>query len=56
MLKYKSLYFKMLNASEDAIREIDKSNFGKAKEILIAAQLKAEEIVMNNGEVAANEN
>lgn len=51
MSKYKEIYIKLFGAVENAINEIDKFNFGKAKEILIDAQLKAEEIIIENDDI-----
>ena len=44
MTDYKELYILMLDASERAIEAIEKQNFGAAKEILISAEQKCEEI------------
>ena len=43
MTDYKELYILMVDASEKAIEEIEKQNYGAAKEILIAAEQKCEE-------------
>ena len=43
MPNYEQLYFKLFSAAADAVEEIEALNFGKAKEILIAAQQSAEE-------------
>ena len=40
---FKTLYFNLFNSMTDAIDALDAMNFGKAKEILIAAQQNAEE-------------
>lgn len=40
---YKNLYFDMVRASEKALRELDQQDFGNARNILIAAQQKAED-------------
>ena len=47
MPDYKQLYILMLDASERAIEEIEKQNYGAAKEILIAAEQKCEEIYIS---------
>ena len=44
MVDYEKLYHLMVNASEDAIAEIEKQNYGRAKEILIAAEQRCEDI------------
>ena len=44
MVDYEKLYHLMVNASEDAIEEIEKQNYGSAKEILIAAEQRCEDI------------
>ena len=43
MTDYKQLYILMLDASERAIEEIEKQNYGAAKDILIAAERACEE-------------
>ncbi len=40
---YQTGYYQLFNAATDAIRAIEQQNYGAAKEILIAAQLAAEE-------------
>ena len=44
MVDYEKLYHLMVNASEDAIEEIEKQNYESAKEILIAAEQRCEDI------------
>ena len=46
MIHYKDLYLKLFSAAADAVDAIDEMNFGKAKEILLRAQLEAEEVHM----------
>ena len=48
MMDYKKLYILMLDASERAIEEIEKRNYSAAKEILIAAEQKCEEIYITS--------
>ena len=43
MTDYKELYILMLDASERAIEEIEKQNYGAAKDFLIAAERECEE-------------
>ena len=43
MTIYQKLYSMMVDASEKAISEIEKQNYGTAKEILIAAEQSCEE-------------
>ena len=43
MTDYQQLYALMVDASEKAIEEIEKQNYGAAKEILIAAERECEE-------------
>jgi hypothetical protein len=43
MPDYRKLYYLMFNAATDAEKEIDRKNYKKAREILEAAQLKAEQ-------------
>ena len=47
MADYKELYILMLDASERAIEAIEKQNYGTAKEILIAAEQKCEELYIS---------
>ena len=47
MPDYKQLYILMVDASERAIEAIEKQNYGAAKEILIAAEQKCEEIYVS---------
>ena len=47
MPDYKQLYILMLDASEKAIEAIEKANYGAAKEILIDAEQKCEEIYIS---------
>ena len=47
MPDYKQLYILMVDASERAIEEIEKQNYGAAKEILIAAEQDCEEIFIS---------
>ena len=47
MTDYKQLYILMLDASERAIEAIEKQNYSAAKEILIAAEQKCEEIYIS---------
>ena len=43
---YRKMYTQMFNAATDALEMIEQQNFGKAREILIAAQQACEEIYM----------
>ena len=47
MTDYKQLYILMIDASERAIEAIEKQNYGAAKEVLIAAEQKCEEIYIS---------
>ena len=47
MTDYKELYILMVDASERAIEAIEKTNYGAAKDILIAAEQKCEEIYIS---------
>ena len=46
MIHYKELYFKMFSAAADALDALNDMNIGQAKEILLKAQLEAEEAHM----------
>ena len=43
MTLYQELYSLMFNAVTDAIAQMEKQNYGNAKEILVRAQVNAEE-------------
>ena len=43
---YKKLYYMMFNEITDALEELENQNFGVAKGILRNAQLKAEELYL----------
>ncbi len=44
MADYNKMYLLLFNAITDALEKIEGQNYGDAKELLIAAQQKAEEI------------
>ena len=50
MNEYQKPYYIVFNAITDAVRELEKSNFGKAREILTQAQCDAEEAFVTFGE------
>ena len=52
---YRDLYFYMLRASEKALRELERQNYGTAQEILISAQQAAEERFLNQDNSQAAE-
>ena len=43
-MNYEKLYHLLFNAITDALEQMEKENYGTAKETLIAAQQQAEEI------------
>ena len=43
-MEYKKLYHLLFNAITDALEQMEKQNYGTAKDVLIAAQQQAEEI------------
>ena len=43
-MNYEKLYHLLFNAITDALEQMEKENYGTAKETLIAAQQTAEEI------------
>ena len=47
-MNYEKLYHLLFNAITDALEQMEKQNFGTAKETLIAAQQKAEEIYITS--------
>ena len=46
MINYKELYLKLFSAAADALDALDNLNIGQAKDILLRAQLDAEEAHM----------
>ena len=50
MPDYQRLYTLLFNAYTDVIEQIDRCNFGNAREILICAQQKAEECYLSEEE------
>ena len=48
MANYDKMYSTLFNAITDALEQIEQQNFGSAKDLLIAAQQKAEEIYINS--------
>ena len=44
MADYKKMHLLLFNAITDALEKIEGQNYGDAKELLIAAQQKAEDI------------
>ena len=49
-MDYKSLYFTLFNTLTDAIELLDNGNTEGAKELLIAAQQKAEDMFIEDNE------
>ena len=43
-MEYEKLYHLLFNAITDALKKIKRQNYGDAKDLLIAAQQKAEDI------------
>ena len=50
---YKDLYFQMVRASEQALRALERQDFGTARSILISAQQAAEERYLEEEEAEA---
>ena len=55
MPDYKSLYHLMVNASEDALAALEKGDPAQARQILIDAELAAEDRVMEKARSAPQE-
>ncbi len=49
-MDYEKLYHLLFNAITDALEQLDAQNYGEAKETLISAQQKAEEIYIGSAE------
>ena len=47
---YQKMYYLLFNAITDALEQLDAQNYGEAKETLISAQQKAEEIYIDSVE------
>lgn len=43
-MNYQKMYTLLFNAITDALKQMESQNYGDAKELLVAAQQKAEEI------------
>ena len=50
MADYVQLYARMVDASEWAIEEMEKQNYGAARDILIAAERQCEELYVSEAE------
>ena len=48
MPDYKMLYFMLFAAMADAVEDLQNENYGAAKQRLISAQQKAEEVYLND--------
>ncbi len=46
-MEYKEMYYSLFNAVTDAIEQIQEQNFGIASQTLIQAQIKCEELYIN---------
>ena len=53
MVNYEQLYHLMVNASEDALAAMEQQNYGTAREILVAAECRAEELYIRAEDSAA---
>ena len=54
MPDYETLYHLMVNASEDALKAMEKGAYAHAREILIAAEQEAEERYLKETEAAVD--
>ena len=50
MSEYQKPYYILFNSITDAITEIEKMNYGMAKNLLLLAQMRAEEAFISYGE------
>lgn len=50
MVNYETLYFGLFNAMTDAPTALEAQNYGTAREIMVAAQQKAEDAYLEDGE------
>lgn len=44
---YRKMYYTLFNSITDALRELEKSNYGSAKELLQKAQQETEEMYLS---------
>ena len=49
-MDFQKMYTTLFNAITDALEQLDAQNYGEAKETLIYAQQKAEEIYIDSAE------
>ena len=47
---YEKMYFTLFNAVTDALEAMEAQNFGQAKDLLIAAQQRCEELYLDGEE------
>ena len=47
---YEKMYFALFNAVTDALEAMEAQNFGQAKDLLIAAQQRCEELYLDGEE------
>ena len=50
MTNYDKMYSLLFNAITDALEKLEKQNFGDAKDILISAQQKTEELYIRSAD------
>lgn len=48
MINYEKMYLRLFNRITDALKELDKCNYGKAAEILRSGQKETEEMYMDS--------
>lgn len=46
---YQKMYTLLFNKITDALEQLEKDNFGMAKELLVTAQIEAENYFINDG-------
>ena len=50
-MNFEKLYFTLFNAITDALEDLEKQNYGIARERLITAQQQTEELYISNEEI-----
>ena len=50
-MDFEKLYFTLFNAITDALEDLEKQNYGIARERLITAQQQTEELYISNEEI-----
>lgn len=47
MIDYEAMYFQLFNAMTDVLTQLEQQNYGQAKQLLILAQQRAEQVYLD---------